>query len=81
MCLVNGLCCFVLNVKGLVMKLIKVKRQTRSEKRFSPKMGKLYTNVTYIKKEFLKVPVKTIHKYRQTYYGEIKDCEDCQLSR
>jgi hypothetical protein len=76
-----GLCCFVFNVKGIQMKLIRVKRQTRVEKRFSPKMGKLYTNVTYIKKEFLTIPVKTLHKYRQTYYGEIKDCEECLLSR
>jgi len=63
------------------MKLIRIKRQTRTEKRFSPKMGKLYTDVTYIKKEFLSIPIRTLHKYRQTYYGEIKDCEDCLLSR
>lgn len=81
MYIAQGLCCFVLNVKGSQMKLIRVKRQTRVEKRFSPKMGKLYTNVTYIKKEFLTIPVKTLHKYRETYYGEIKDCEECLLSR
>lgn len=63
------------------MKLIAVKRQTKTEKRFSSKMGKLYTDVTYIKKYILNIPVKTIHKYRETYYGEVKDCQDCNLAR
>ncbi len=47
----------------------------------NPKMGKLYTKVTYINKLFAGIPVKTMHKYRETYYGEVKDCEDCVLSR
>ncbi|MFC0603894.1 hypothetical protein [Winogradskyella pulchriflava] len=63
------------------MKLISIKRHTRTEKRFSPKMGKLHTKVTYIKKQFLSIPFKTLHKYRETYYGEVKDCKDCQLAR
>jgi|TARA_B110000908_G_scaffold21294_1_gene24004 hypothetical protein len=64
------------------MKLIKIIRKTRLEKRYTSKMGKLHTNVTYIKKTFLNViPLKTIHKYRETYYGEIKDCEDCILAK
>lgn len=61
------------------MKLLYIKRQTQTENRFSPKMGRLVTQVTYIKKYFLGLPVKTLHKYRETYYGEIKDCEDCRL--
>lgn len=64
-----------------MMKLIDVNRKTKTEERFSPKMGSLHTKVTYIKKRFLKLPILTLHKYRETYYGEIKDCEDCQLSR
>ena len=64
------------------MKLIKIIRKTRLEKRYTSKMGKLHTNVTYIKKIFLNIiPLKTIHKYRETYYGEIKDCEDCILAK
>lgn len=63
------------------MKLISVKRETKLESRFTKKMGALTTNVTYIKKQFLSIPFKTLHKYRETYYGEVKDCEDCQLSR
>ena len=64
------------------MKLIQIKRKTRLEKRFAPKMGRLHTNVTYIKKTLLHViPIQTIHKYRETYYGEIKDCQDCNLTR
>lgn len=61
------------------MKLITIKRETRYEKRFSPKMGKLTTRVTYIKKYLLGLPVNTVHKYRETYYGEVKDCRDCNL--
>ena len=64
-----------------IMKLITVKRATQIEKRFTPKMGELRTKVTYIKKQFLSIPFKTVHKYRETYYGEIKDCESCELAR
>ncbi|WMI69502.1 hypothetical protein [Mangrovimonas sp. YM274] len=63
------------------MKLISIKRETISEERFTPKMGLLSTKVTYIKKQFLSIPFKTLHKYRETYYGEVKDCEDCVLAR
>ncbi|MDB9720581.1 hypothetical protein OAA67_01765 [Winogradskyella sp.] len=62
------------------MKLISIKRETIQESRFTKKMGLLATKVTYIKKQFLNIPIKTIHKYRETYYGEVKDCADCQLS-
>ena len=63
------------------MKFIKNKRETRLEKRFNPKMGELDTNVTDIKKKLFNfLPVATIHKYRETYYGKIKDCEDCKLA-
>jgi hypothetical protein len=63
------------------MKLISIQRRTRPEERFTPKMGLLQTKVTYIKKQFLNIPFKTLHKYRETYYGEVKDCEDCNLAR
>ncbi|MBG44425.1 MULTISPECIES: hypothetical protein [Aequorivita] len=62
------------------MKLVSVKRQTKTEKRFTEKMGMFTTNVIYIKKTFLKVPFKTVHKYRETYYGKMKDCADCRIS-
>lgn len=63
------------------MKLITVKRHTKNEKRYTPKMGELLTKVTYVHKTFLSVPYKTLHKYRETYYGEVKDCESCILAR
>lgn len=63
------------------MKLISIKRETKPEERFTPKMGLLQTRVTYIKKQFLNLPYKTLHKYRETYYGEIKDCNDCNLAK
>ncbi|WP_452223252.1 hypothetical protein [Lacinutrix chionoecetis] len=63
------------------MKLIQVKRRTKQENRFAPKMGRLNAKVTYIKKQFLGISIKTLHKYRETYYGEVKDCQDCVLSK
>ncbi len=61
------------------MKIINIKRKTKTEKRYSRKMGELTTKVTYIKKHFLGMPIKTLHKYRETYYGKIKNCDDCLL--
>lgn len=61
------------------MKFLYIRRKTKTENRFSPKMGRLITKVTYIKKYFLGFPLKTLHKYRETYYGEIKNCDDCHL--
>jgi hypothetical protein len=63
------------------MKFIYVKRKTRTENRFSPKMGRLIARVTYVNKYFLGVPIKVLHKYRETYYGEVKDTKDCDLLR
>ena len=61
------------------MKIIQVKRKTIYEKRHTVKMGELTTKVTYIKAYLLGLPIKTLHKYRKTYYGEVKDTEDCML--
>ncbi|PIV94423.1 MAG: hypothetical protein COZ17_09965 [Flavobacteriaceae bacterium CG_4_10_14_3_um_filter_33_47] len=64
------------------MKVIQVKRKTKTEKRYSKKMGELTTNVTYVKTYLLGLlPIKTLHKYRETYYGLVKDCKDCSLTR
>ena len=62
------------------MKLFHVKRTSQYEHRYSKKMGILKTRVTYIKKYVLIFPLKTLHKYRETYYGEIKSCSDCSLT-
>ncbi|WP_242204758.1 hypothetical protein [Aestuariivivens insulae] len=61
------------------MKILKVKRKTKYEKRHTVKMGELITKVTYIKMYLLGWPIKTLHKYRETYYGEVKDTKDCML--
>lgn len=61
------------------MKIIRIRRKTTYEKRHTVKMGELTTKVTYIRKYFFGVPFKTLHKYRETYYGEVKDCKDCML--
>ena len=63
------------------MKIFSVARKTRTEQRFTPKMGRLDTRVTYIRKQILVIPYRTLHKYRETYYGEVKSCADCQLER
>ncbi|MCX2681122.1 hypothetical protein OOZ15_14315 [Galbibacter sp. EGI 63066] len=62
------------------MAFVKIKRKTRLERRYSKKMGNINVKVTYIKKQLLGIPFKTIHKYRETYYGTVKDCEDCVLT-
>ncbi|WP_235298044.1 hypothetical protein [Portibacter marinus] len=63
------------------LKVLSIKREQKSETRFHPAMGVLVTNVTYIKKVLMGFPIKTLHKYRETYFGKIKDCSDCQVSR
>jgi len=63
------------------MKFISIERKTILENRFTPEMGLLYTPVTYIRKKVLGIPFETLHKYRQTYYGEVKDCSECQLHK
>lgn len=62
------------------MKVVYIQRRTKLEKRYTQKMGMLTTNVIYVKKYLLGLPLKTIHKYRETYYGQVKDCDDCSLS-
>ncbi len=62
------------------MRLVSVKRRTKTEKRFTEKMGMFTAKVVYIQKTFMSIPFKTLHKYRETYYGEVKDCLDCRLS-
>jgi hypothetical protein len=61
------------------MKIINIRRNTKIETRYSEKMGELSTKVTYVRKYFLGLPIKTLHKYRETYYGEVKNCDDCML--
>ena len=61
---------------------MKIRRKTCLEKRYTDKMGRLNNNITYIKKTLLNIiPLKIILKYRKTYYGEIKDCEDFVLAK
>lgn len=63
------------------MKLLKVLRKSTFENRFSPKMGRLISKVTRIKLLLLGIPIKTIHEYRDTYYGKVKDVEDCDIEK
>lgn len=44
-------------------------------------MGRLKGKVTTIYKTLFGIPFKVMHKYRETYYGEVKDCIDCKLHR
>ena len=64
-----------------MMKLIYVKRSTKTEIRYTRKMGQLKSRVTYIKKYALGFPIKIVHKYRETYYGKVKDCDEIILSK
>ena len=42
-------------------------------------MGVLTTKETYIKKYLLGYPIKTLHKYGFTYYGQVKDAKNSML--
>jgi len=64
----------------LIMKFVYIQRKTKTEKRYTQKMGMFTTNVVYVKKYLLGLPLKTVHKYRETYYGKVKDCNACTLS-
>lgn len=44
-------------------------------------MGRLKCRVTKIYKTFLGIPIRILHKYRETYYGEVKPIKDCDLSK
>jgi len=65
--------------KQFYMKFLYIKRKTKTEKRYSINMGELITKVTYVKKYFLGLPINTIHKYRETHYCEVKECDHCAL--
>lgn len=61
------------------MKVLYIKRKTKTENRYSVRMGVLTTKVTYIRKYLFGIPIQTLHKYRETYYGDMKSCIDCAL--
>lgn len=71
----------VFHLKNFKYKFFKIKRKSKFENRYSPKMGRLVAKVTTIKLYFLNIPIKTYHKFRETYYGEIKDVKDCDLKK
>ncbi|MFT7343851.1 MAG: hypothetical protein ACI9XP_000427 [Lentimonas sp.] len=67
------------NHKTIFLKLFYIKRKTRTETRYHKNMGELTTRVIYIKRFFVGLPIKTMQKYRETYNGRVKSCEDCML--
>ena len=63
------------------MKIISIQRKTQYENRYSKAMGQFRAKVTSIKLVlFNLIPLRTLHRYRETYYGEVKDCTDCSLA-
>ncbi|MDP5170412.1 MAG: hypothetical protein NWR72_09200 [Bacteroidia bacterium] len=63
------------------MKFFSVQRNSQLERRFHPNMGHLLTRVTRIQQTILGIPYRTLYRYRETYYGEVKDCEECRVAR
>jgi len=59
------------------MKLLRVRRKTK--KGYNSTMGLLTTRVSSIKKYLMGIPIQTLQKNRETYYGEIKSSSDCIL--
>lgn len=62
------------------IKIFQIKRSTTKESRYHPRMGALSTRVTRIQKTLFGIPFKTLHTYRETYHGEVKDIRECQVS-
>jgi len=58
-----------------------VKRKTKYENRYHPKMGRLKCRVTRVYKTIFGIPYTELHAYRETYYGEVKDLKDCKLEK
>lgn len=64
------------------MNILSVKRKSKFENIYSPKMGRLVAKITSVKLFlFGLISIKTLHKYRNTYYGEVKDVKDCNLNK
>jgi len=47
--------------------MIKIKRETKYEKRYHSKMGELLCKVTRIYKTFLGIKFKKLHAYRENF--------------
>ena len=61
------------------MNVVHIKRRTKTKKQYNERIGLLTTKITYIKKYFIGVPIKTVHQYGRTYYGQGKKSDDCFL--
>ena len=61
--------------------ILRAKRKSKFENRYHKNMGLLKCRVVTIKLYlFGIIPVKTLHKYRETYSGEVKNLSECKLS-
>lgn len=58
-----------------------IKRKTKYENRYHQKMGRLKCRVTRVYKTIFGIPYKEVHAYRETYYGEVKELDDCKLNK
>lgn len=61
--------------------MFRIRRKSKFENRYHKNMGRLITKVTKIQRTFLGIPIQTIHTYRETYYGEVKDVKNCKLNK
>jgi hypothetical protein len=59
--------------------IFSLKRKTKLENRYHPKMGRLKCRVTRVYKTIFGIPYKQIHAYRETYYGKVKELDECKL--
>ncbi|ASV30704.1 hypothetical protein CJ263_11020 [Maribacter cobaltidurans] len=50
------------------MKIIYIKRESNVKEVYRTSLGRLNWKVTYIKKYFLGMPFKTMHKYTHTFF-------------
>lgn len=61
------------------MKIIQIKRNTIYKKQYSIIMGELVTKITYIQKYLFGLPIQTLYKHKESYYGYLKDSKEGML--
>ena len=65
----------------LPLYVIRLKRETIRKTYHHYKMGSLTVPVISIYKTIFGIKYSKVYEYRETYFGKIKDCENCNLAK
>lgn len=63
------------------MKIFSVKRKSKYVNIYNENMGRLKCKEITIYATFLSIPYKKIHQYRETYHGNLKNINECDLNK